>query len=303
MSIFKKRETPIQNIAYMSIMAAINVIFVLLSNILPVLLFLLIFLLPLTSAIVTIYCKKRYYPIYFMVTLALCIAVASGFSIFDTLIYVFPSLLTGFIFGLSFEKEVPAILVLVGNTVLQFSLSLLTFLVLGTFISNLNMMNVLINAFGLSNFAHKESFSLIFLYVISMIQITLSYILIKIEMKRFNVIVNLENNYRYMLYISSIIFYGFAIISYFYFPVWTIVFVLMPLPIYIYELATLIVSRQKLPLILAGATHLAFIFIFAFLYRYLVAPNQLLILIILFGLMTIIDILSNYCFANKSKQS
>ena len=126
MSLFRKRETAIQNISYMSIMAAINVIFVLLSNVLPILLFILIFLLPLTSAIVTIYCRKRYYPIYLVVTLALCILVSFGFTIFDTLIYVFPSLLTGFVFGVCFEKNVPAIIILVGNTILQFLLSLLT---------------------------------------------------------------------------------------------------------------------------------------------------------------------------------
>ena len=301
MSIFKKRETPIQNIAYMSIMAAINVIFVLLSNILPILLFLLILLLPLTSAIVTVYCKKRYYPIYFIVTLALCILVSFGFTIFDTLIYVFPALLTGFVFGLCFERDVPAILIIAGNSILQFLLSILTFYVLGYIVSNLNMMNVLISAFGLSEFAFKETFTLLFLYIISLIQITLSYIFIKLELKRFNVIINLKSKYRFMLYIATLSLCGLAIISYFYFPVWTMVFVVMQLPIYIFEFATLAYSRKLFALISSGAVHLAFIFIFPFLYKYLVDPNHLLLLIVLFGLITIIDVLHNYCFAKNNK--
>ena len=301
MSIFKKRETPIQNIAYMSIMAAINVIFVLLSNILPILLFLLIFLLPLTSAIVTVYCKKRYYPIYFIVTLALCILVSFGFTIFDTLIYMFPALLTGFVFGLCFERDVPAILIIAGNSILQFLLSILTFYVLGYIVSNLNMMNVLISAFGLSEFAFKETFTLLFLYIISLIQITLSYIFIKLELKRFNVIINLKSKYRFMLYIATLVLCGLAIISYFYFPVWTMAFVVMQLPIYIYEFATLAYSRKLFALISSGAVHLAFIFIFPFSYKYLVAPNHLLLLIVLFGLITIIDVLHNYCFAKNNK--
>ena len=138
MELFKKRETLIQNIAYMAIMAAVNVVFVLLSNVLPVLLFLLVFVLPLTSTIVTIYCKKRYFPIYFIVTLALCFGVSAGFSIFDTFIYVLPSLITGFIFGLFIEKQIPAIYTLIAATVIQYGLTILTFYVLGLIVDNVN---------------------------------------------------------------------------------------------------------------------------------------------------------------------
>ena len=99
MELFKKRETPVENITYLGIMAAINVIFVLLTNVLPVLFFLIVFVLPLTSAVVTLFCKKAYFPIYFIVTLALCFLVNLGFHIFDTFLYVFPSLITGFLFG------------------------------------------------------------------------------------------------------------------------------------------------------------------------------------------------------------
>ena len=301
MSIFKKRETPIQNIAYMSIMAAINVIFVLLSNILPLLLFLLIFLLPLTSAIVTLYCKKRYYPIYFITTLALCILVSFGFTIFDTLIYVFPSLITGFIFGVSFEKNVPGIMIIVGNTIIQFLLSTLTFYVLGYIITNLNMMNVLINAFGLKDFPYKDTFTLIFLYVISMIQITLTYMFIKLQIKRFTIEFNLEISNKVTLFIGTFIIYSLIILSYFIFPKWTMVFVIMPLPIYIYELISIVVSKSKMGISLLALTHLGFIFIMALLVSKVNQPNQLMLLIVLYGSNTIIDILNNYCFAKRIK--
>ena len=301
MSIFKKRETPIQNIAYMSIMAAINVIFVLLSNILPLLLFLLIFLLPLTSAIVTLYCKKRYYPIYFITTLALCTLVSFGFTIFDTLIYVFPSLITGFIFGVSFEKNVPGIMIIVGNTIIQFLLSILTFYVLGYIITNLNMMNVLINAFGLKDFPYKDTFTLIFLYVISMIQITLTYMFIKLQIKRFTIEFNLEISNKVTLFIGTFIIYSLIILSYFIFPKWTMVFVIMPLPIYIYELISIVVSKSKMGISLLALTHLGFIFIMALLVSKVNQPNQLMLLIVLYVSNTIIDILNNYCFAKRIK--
>ena len=296
MSVFNKRKTPIQNIAYMAIMGAINVLFVLLSNVFPLLLFLLVFILPLTSTIVTICCQKKYYPIYFLVTLALCILVSYGFSIFDTLIYVIPSLITGFLFGFCFEKNTPVILILLGNTILEFLLSLLTFYVLGSFITNMNMMNTLISAFGLTNFAFKKEFALIFLYVIAQIQIVLSYAFIKVELKRFGLEVNLNSPNRYLIYVVSICLFAVGIISYFYFSEFTIVFALMPLVIYVYETITLIMEKKTINYVLLGLAHLAFIFIFAFLYSYLAAPNQFILLYVLFGLVTIIDFLDNYCF-------
>lgn len=296
MSVFSKRKTPIQNIAYIAIMGAINVLFVLLSNVFPLLLFLLVFILPLTSTIVTIFCNKKYYPIYFIVTLALCILVSYGFSIFDTLVYVIPSLITGFLFGFCFEKSTPMILILLGNTILEFLLSLLTFYILGSFITNMNMMNTLISAFGLTNFAFKKEFALIFLYVIAQIQIVLSYAFIKVELKRFGLEFNLNSPNRYLMYVVSICLFLVAIISYFYFSEFTIVFTLMPLVIYVYETSTLIMKKKTINYVLLGIGHLAFIFIFAFLYSCLAAPNQFILLYVLFGLVTIIDFLDNYCF-------
>ena len=277
-------------------MSAINVIFVLLCNILPFLLFLLVFILPLTSTIVTIYCKKKYYPIYFVVTFALCVLVSYGFSIFDTLVYVFPSLVTGFLFGICFEYRFPTILVLVGNTIIEFFLSLLTFFVLAKIVTNLNMMDTLINAFGLGEFRYKLAFSLIFLYVIAQIQIVLSYIFIKTQLVRLGFEINLDNQFKYLLYITTILMCSMAVITYFYFPEMTLVFCLIPLIIYVYQVISMIVKKETKLYILIGVVHLIFIFLFAFLYAYVDYPNQLILIYILFGLVTIIDFLDNYCF-------
>ena len=88
-----KRETLIQNIAYMALMAAINVIFVLLTTLVPVLMFLIIIVLPLTSTMVTLLCKKKYFPIYAIATIALCMIVTI-WKIDDTIFYVIPSIIT-----------------------------------------------------------------------------------------------------------------------------------------------------------------------------------------------------------------
>lgn len=300
MELFKKRETLIQNIAYMAIMAAVNVVFVLLSNVLPVLLFLLVFVLPLTSTIVTIYCKKRYFPIYFIVTLALCFGVSAGFSIFDTFIYVLPSLITGFIFGLFIEKQIPAIYTLIAATVIQYGLTILTFYVLGLIVDNVNLTEAIIVAFGLGNFVFKAVFIQVFLFIIAEIQIVISYLFVKYQVNRLGIEINLICKLQFVLYIVEVVFAGLTILSYFYFPVYTIVLLLLSLLIYLYQLVNLLLQKRIWVWISLAAIHLAFIFIFAFLYSYTVAPNQFILILILFGLLTIIDFLGNYCFKQNT---
>ena len=296
MELFKKCETLIQNIAFMAIMAAISVVFVVLSNVLPVLLFLLVFVLPLTSTLVTIYCKKIYFPIYFVVTLTLCFGVSAGFYIFDTFIYVLPSLITGFIFGYCIEKKIPAIYTLIIATVVQYGLTVLTFFVLSKIVGNLDLTESIIIAFGLKDFEFKEVFIQVFLYIIAEIQIVISYIVTKILVNRLGIDVNLICKHSFVLYIVEIMFAGLSIMSYYFFPIYTLVLVLIPLPIYIYQLVTLVLQKRIWVWASIGGVHLVFIFMFAFLYEYAQAPNQFILIYILFGLLTIIDFLGNYCF-------
>lgn len=301
MQIFKKRETPVQNIAYMAIMSAINIIFVLITNLLPVMLFLLVLVLPLTSTIVTLYCKKKYYPIYAIATLGLCFAVAGGFYIFDALIYVLPSLIVGFIFGISFEFKLPAILIIVSATIAQFLLTYLTFLILKHIMLNFNTMDSILDLFGLNEFPYRDSFVYVFLYIISQIQIVLSYIFVKVQVKRIGVDINLACKNRYFLYFTTILSILLAVLAYFYFPSWCLVFIIMPIAIYVFEMAELLLKTDILTIVLIVISHITFIFLFAFLYQYTIKPNQLIILTALTGLVTIIDFLSNYCFIKKTK--
>ena len=300
MELFRKRETLIQNIAFMAIMAAINVVFVVLSNVLPVLLFLLVFVLPLTSTLVTIYCKKVYFPIYFVVTLALCFGVSAGFYIFDTFIYVLPSLITGFIFGFCIEKRVPAIYTLLIATAIQYGLTILTFFVLGKIVTNLDLTESIIIAFGLKDFEYKAVFIQVFLFIVAEIQIVISYIVTKVLVNRLGIEVNLICKQNYILYIVEVLSAGLAVLSYFYFPTYTLVIVLFALPIYLYQLITLILQKRIWVWASVAGVHLVFIFLFAFLYEYTQAPNQFILIYLLFGLLTIIDFLANYCFKQNT---
>lgn len=297
---FKKKSSIIENMTFMAIMSAINVIFVVLTNLLPVLMFLLVFILPLTSTVVTILCKKKFYLIYFIVTFGLCLLVGYTFTIFDTLIYIVPSLFTGFIFGLFIEKKIPAIFIILVNTLVEFCFSLLTFFVLSKIITNLDFSVTLINMLGLSEFKFKAIFVKNFLLIISLIQIVLTYLFVKITATKMNIEVNLETNNHLLLYIFIFITCILGVISYLYFLDWTLSFIILSLPVYVYLFLILLVQKSKLVWILLALVHIVFGFLFAFLYPLVSSPNQLILLVTLYFMMTIIDILNNYCF-KKSK--
>ncbi len=301
MSFLKKRETPVQNIAYIGIMAAVNVVFVLISSLLPILFILLVFVLPLTSVIVTIYCKKYYFPVYFITTLALTFAVTAGFSIFDTFIYVLPSLITGFIFGILIEKNFPAIYIIVINTIAQFILTYLTFLFIENVISHVNFFESIYQMIGLGSFQYKGVLTNIFTYIVAQMQIVITYILVKYEMSRIGKELNLECHPRFILYIVTFIGALATILSVFYFSDWSIILTLLIAPIVVYEVLDLMLLKRNVIYFALGFSFLAGIFIFAFLYNYVPSPSQLVLLYVFFGLVTIIDFIFNYCLKQKAE--
>ena len=301
MELFKKRETTVENITYLGIMAAINVIFVLLTNVLPVLFFLIVFVLPLTSAVVTLFCKKIYFPIYFIVTLALCFLVNLGFHIFDTFLYVFPSLITGFLFGYMAEKKCPVLYIILLLSLFQFGFNILTFLFIDRLIGNVSLFSSLMTVFGLGSFTFKTTFAAVFVYIIAVIQIIFTYILISTQIKKLGFEFNLEDNYHLLQYIVLIFFLVAMVLGMFFYVDFALVFLVAMLPIPV-NLAVSLIMKKKLWIIISlGASLLASMFVLALVYNYVSSPNQLCLIASVFVFITIIDFLENYCFNSNNK--
>lgn len=290
MALFKKRETLVQNIAYMAIMAAINVIFVLLTAILPPLMFLIIFVLPLTSAVVTLFCKKRYFPIYAVSTVALCLLTTMGIYIYDTFFYVIPSLITGFVFGLLIEKKAPAIYIIVSSTALQYILSYLTFLILDLILPDINFIDAFLSIFGLANFQFKDVFIHLFLFTLASIQTVFAYFILKKEVKKLGFEVNEDIKLHYLLFIFVLAIDMLALIMVFVYRPLVYVFIAMNLPFMVYEIIQLIYTRNKTIYILMVVAFIASVSIFVGFYTLiphplgviLVAPMQVLFVTIYF---------------------
>lgn len=291
---FKKRETVVQNIAYLALMAAINVIFVLLTAVLPPLMFILIFILPLASAVVTIFCKKRYFPIYFIVTTGLCLLATCGIYIYDTFFYVIPSMITGFVFGLMIEKKVNGIHVLTATTAIQYVLTLLTFIILSAIVPNINFFDVLLNMFGLSNFEFKEVFVHVFCFLLASIQMLFTYVIIKFEIRKLGFEINLNDNFRFTTNIISLALLILAISAYFYYAPLVYIFIFVALFYFIYQSIELILSKKIPNYIILGSIILLSVFIFAMLYSYPIKPLAIVLLCIPLGLVNLVHFINNY---------
>lgn len=183
MNLLKKRETIVQNIALMAIMAAINVVVSLIAGISVIASTFLIIILPLTSAIVEISCKGRYFPIYALATIGLsCVLTLWNLDI--TLFYVVPSIVTGFIFGYISKKSIHYTWGVIIAALLQTVLSL-AFIPLLNLLFQIDFIGNLLKIFKISDQQIGNIFLIVAFFGISLIQVILSYIVVSNEVKKF----------------------------------------------------------------------------------------------------------------------
>lgn len=232
-------------------------------------------------------------------TIGLCFITSFGMHIFDTLIYVIPSLITGFLFGFAVEKHIPILYTMLVVIVVQFGLSYLTFYLIGLITNNVAFFDSIYKLVGLGEYRFKEVLTNILLLIVTQIQILITYIIVKYEVERIVLEINLEINNRFILYAVSIVLLSVGLISYFFFPNWTLVFLLISSPIVIFEGVSLLGQKRMSIYISLGSSFLAFCFLFAFLYDYLSAPNHLFLISTFFVAITIIDFIFNYCLKHK----
>lgn len=256
-----KRTTLIQNISHMAIVSAINIIFVLLANFIPILSILLVLILPLLSAVTIIYCEKKYFPIYAVATIGLCLLVSIN-NIGDVLFYVLPSIITGAIFGLFIEKEINSLWSISTATIAQFALTI-----------SINPLIKLITGINFIDLISKFMDGSIFILLISFAQIILSYFVIKEEIKKLGVEVNFKLDHKDISIVLFVI----------------IILTLLQIPF-----AFIYISISYVLMVLAMVYCLIFIVYFMFkkaTWIYIFTPVSFIVSIILFALLfPLIDI-------------
>lgn len=298
MSVFKKRESLVQNIAYMGIMAAINVIAVVLMNyVLPVLFLPFALFMPLTSTVLTLFCKKRYFPIYAIATTGLCFLVSLN-NISDTLFYVIPSIISGFAFGIMLEYRFPYIGSIFVTGLLYAGVSYGA-IPLISYIYGQNMVTVIATIFGLANFIYLDYVVPAFILVLGLIQSTITFALIVAELPKLGIVPDeVDNTYLY----NSIGLIGslFSWLAYFFFKEFSLFFLIFAVFFGVYEVVNKGANKLKVPLIIDGACVVIFILLFALLYQYMQVPLALTLSNILFDMFLIVGLVYN-TFTKRNK--
>lgn len=297
MSIFQKRESPIQNIAYMGIMAAINVIAIVMMNyVLPVLFLPFALFMPLTSTVVTLLCKKRYFPIYAIATIGLCFLVSIN-NISDTLFYVIPSVISGFAFGMLIEYRMPSPISIFITGLIYTGLSYASIPLIEA-IYGQNMIVVVATIFGLGDYQYLYYVVPSFIFVIGLIQATVTYGLIVSQLPK----IGMEKEERDIPYLyEGIGLLGslLSLFAYFFFKEFCLFFLIFAVFFGIYEATKAGFNKEKIPFILMVISVLVFILLFALLYQYPVKPLNLVLLNILFDMFLIIGLVYNILSKRK----
>lgn len=296
MSVFRKRETLTENITYMAIMAAINVIFVLLTFFVPFLLFLLVFVLPLSSTIVTVYCKKRYYPIYAIVTIGICMLVTiTNFG--DTIFFVIPSIITGFVFGVLLKTKVPTILVIFAATVVQTLLTYPGFWLASVVLypDQKDVFVLLAEMIGIASNPYINYIKHLSIGALALIQETISFIVIKEESDKIGIQIEQESWLDKLLPMLGIfILTGLSVLFAFVYPEISYLFMIGSTLFVCHEIIKLFMLKKGWIYIALGASLFIFIFVFACAYNTTPKPLGLLYVQVFYCLVGIIVFINNY---------
>lgn len=203
MKIFSKRETLLENMTLMGIMSGINIIIAVLAAFFPVFALFLVLILPLTSTMVELYCKDRYFPIYAFATMGLSL-VATLWNMETTLFYVFPSILTGYIFGLMSKKNISSIYSVLAATIVQAGITI-AFIPLINFVFDVDIIFTFKTFFKLTSSTYVDEIVPAFIFAVSLIQVALSYIIVSGEIKKFGFAEKDSSKYRFIYQLACIV--------------------------------------------------------------------------------------------------
>ena len=294
MALLQKKTTLVHHITYMGIMTAINLIFIVLATYLPFLMFIPIIFLPFASAIVSYYCLKRYYIIYAVASIGLCMI----FNISDTIFYVVPAVITGFVIGWMLDKKVNPFWMILVSTIIEAALTF-AFIPLIYLLSNVDIVNTFISAFKLDGFAYKVELTYLFIFFISLIQCGLTHFVLLSDAKKIGIDINIAVD----SYAPYIIGLEFALIltfifALFYLPL-ALIFLAISLYFAIFLLIDILTSKKILIYVLLVVLLLGAFFSFAIFYTKLIAPFGVILFTLFPITILLVSFINNYLLKGK----
>lgn len=272
---FKEKETLLQNMAFMGIMAALNILLSVLGTFVPLAgIFVMIFL-PFFSAIVAMLCKWKYYPIYAFATLLVALCTTFWYTAEFTIFYLAPSLVTGFLFGLCFKLKLNATYSLLFTSLAQLSLTYLSLPIIKA-IYGTDLIVTFLTFFQLSNNPNALIIVPSFIYLLSLVQMLLSYIVLYNEIKKFTDEKTSKNGL--IIKITGLVLAVLVIAFMFSYLNISYLFMFVSLFLTVSVFIDIIFSKNKTAIIISSiCLSLGFIFVFIF-YSFVKMPYTFLLI-------------------------
>lgn len=197
---FKEKTTLIENIAFMGIIAAINIIFSVLGTFFPIASIFIVIFLPFFSAVVAMLCKWKYFPIYFFAT----IGVALGATFWNTqytIFYLIPSLITGFVFGFTVKKHLSASYAIIFSSIIQLAITY-ALIPLINVIYDVDIIKQFLKIMQLETKQYSYIIIPSFIFAISLVQMIFTYIVLNNELVKFKKD-NWSKDNKYLNYVGA----------------------------------------------------------------------------------------------------
>lgn len=177
MKFFKERKTPLENIAFIALMSAVNAVIDVLATLVPGSALIVVLFLPLISALSALLCDKKYLWLYLLAAPAVSLAV-SAYDMQTTFFYVWPAIFSGTLYGLLIKKKFPLPYVVLLVSFLALGLNYLAIPIIQAIYGN-NIITTSLTVLGLSN--RKYIFDIVptFLFGYSLASVALSHFLIQ----------------------------------------------------------------------------------------------------------------------------
>ena len=272
MAIFRKKTTLVHNITYMALMAAINVIFIVLDTYVPFLTILLILTLPFVSAVVSFFCQKRYYIIYAVASIGLCLI----FNPLDTAFYIVPAVCSGFVIGLLLDQKIHPFWMILASTLIEVVLTY-AFIPLFNKVSNTDIIHTFITVFNLTDFAYQQELRHLFILFMALTQCSLTHFVLLTEIKKLGIETNTRVGSLLPYIIGLLVCLLIALVFTFTYTPPALAFVALSFYFGIFLLIDLLGSKKPLIYIILGISLLIAFFIFVIFYSKINKPLGLVL--------------------------
>jgi hypothetical protein len=222
MKFFRLRKTPSENLAFVALMVALEVVLAVLASFVPLSDLFIILVLPLASVLVALLCEESYLWIY-LVSALLLVSVSTCYDLRSTLFSILPAIIMGTGYGYCLKRKLPISFVVFFSALLSLGLNYAS-LPLIKLLYNVDMIEFAKGVLGLSNYTYVDDIVPTFLFGYALAEVALSHLLVQLFFSSFQLDTPHPSWASYAEIIAGLLFASLAIGIGFLFPKMAYVF-------------------------------------------------------------------------------